>query len=85
MLILNVIIDGEKYRLPVAKGEKEHPRLRLIHKGIIHIFKPVLHTFPGHEVEVTWDEDLNEMKYSSGTVHKDELTKTLNFHHGNLF
>lgn len=82
MIILDVLINGEKYRLPNAAYETQKPILRLIQKGINHIFKPVIQAFPEHEISVTWDEDQNQLSYSCETLQKLQITEVLKNHHG---
>jgi len=85
MLFLNVIINGETYSLPDKAHEKKIPILYLIRKGINHIFKPVLERHPGNFISVTWDEDLQELRYTSETIPYESITAALNEAHGNLF
>jgi hypothetical protein len=85
MLLLNVIVVGEKYTLPDKEQEKKIPILYIIRKGINHIFKPVLEKHPGHFISVTWDEDLKELKYNSDTLSQEAITEMLNSAHGKLF
>jgi hypothetical protein len=82
MIILDVLIDGEKIRLPNAAYDKQRPILRLIQKGISHIFKPVALAFPEHEISVTWDEDQNQLSYSCKTLEKSQITEVLKRIHG---
>ncbi|HXB45757.1 MAG TPA: hypothetical protein VNV85_16935 [Puia sp.] len=82
MIILDVLIDGQKYRLPNAAHDNQMPILRLIQKGISHIFKPVDRAFPGHQISVTWDEDQNQLSYSSETLEKSQITEVLRRNHG---
>lgn len=82
MITLDVWINGENYRLPDAGHEKEIPILRLIQKGINHIFKPVIQTFPEHLIHVIWNEDQNELSYSCETLEKPKIAEVLKKHHG---
>ena len=75
-------MNGENYRLPDAGFEKEMPILRLIQKGINHIFKPVIQSFPEHKINVIWNEDQNELSYSCETLEKYKITEVLKKHHG---
>jgi hypothetical protein len=82
MIILDVMVDGQKYRLPNAAYDHQMPILRLIQKGISHIFKPVELAFPEHQISVTWDEDQNQLSYSCETLEKSQITEVLKRHHG---
>jgi hypothetical protein len=85
MLYLDVLLGGEKFRLPDYALEQKKPLLWLLHKGIVYIFKPVLKEYPGHEIFVIWDEDLKTLSYSSDTLEQEKISKVLNANHGNMF
>jgi hypothetical protein len=85
MLTLDVRIGYEKFRLPDNDLEQNKPMLRLIHLGIVHIFKPVLNEYPGHKILAIWDEGLRTLRYESDTLTRYEIRKVLVASHGNIF
>ena len=85
MLSVDIIWEGKKFRLPDEALERDMPRLRMLHKGIMHIFKPVLREYPGHEILVIWDEDLQTLAYDSPTLPKEKIGEVLTASHGTLF
>jgi hypothetical protein len=85
MLSIDILLGGEKFRLPDDSVEKSKPILQLIHKGITYIFKPVFKQYPGHKILVIWDEDLKTLRYESDTLTNDKILEVLTDSHGNIF
>ncbi len=81
-MYVDIIWEGRKFRLPDKPLEQHMPILGLLHKGIRHIFKPVLKECPGHEIRVTWDEDLKMLQYESPTLSIEKISEILVASHG---
>ena len=82
MITLNVILENKNYRLPDAVSEKKHPTLQIIKKGIASIFHAVELDFPGQDIQVTWNEDSQELNCHSQTIEHALLADSLIRHHG---
>jgi hypothetical protein len=82
MIVLNVILKGQNYRLPNIAFEEATPMLKIIRKGIMNLFRPVVIEYPHNKIIVTWDDDKQELIYDSDTIIKTNISKILREHHG---
>ena len=80
----NVIINGKIFD-PSDKGDeylKEEPDVKIIRKGLLHIFKPIEKELPDHDITVSWNEDEKNIGYSSETLDQSVVGDALKRHHG---
>jgi|HubBroStandDraft_5_1064220.scaffolds.fasta_scaffold196497_2 hypothetical protein len=85
MIIVKVILCDKKYRLPDAEAEKEFPVLFYLQKGLTTVFEKVTREFPNDAINVTWNEDVRKLTYSSKTVPKRIIYAILYSEFGTLF
>ena len=83
-IILDVILEGNSYRLPNLDMERLHPILFILRKGIDHIFTPITNKFPEHEIHVVWNEDTRKMRFSSKTASVDSIREMLTKVHSTI-
>jgi hypothetical protein len=80
---MKVIYEGKSYAASDSNNQESFPvpGFNLMQKGLLHIFKPIVHQFPDHDIDISWNEDEKRLSYSSNTLDQSLIEAAIKEHH----